>query len=784
MLPKRVKLMAKNLVIVESPAKAKTIEKFLGSDFVVKSSFGHVRDLTKKGLGVEVDKGFEPVYEVSSDKTKVIQELRKLAKEAELVWLASDEDREGEAIAWHLFEALKLKTENTRRIVFHEITKPAILNAVQHPREIDINLVKAQQARRVLDRLVGFELSPLLWKKVKPSLSAGRVQSVAVRLIVDREEEIKGFTSQSAFRITGQFFDPGLQNPLMFKAEYQHRFEQEKDAYGFVECCKDATFKVTSVEKKPAKRSPAPPFTTSTLQQEAARKLGFSVAKTMLVAQQLYESGKITYMRTDSVNLSDTALNGAKEVITSLFGSKYWQIRKYKTKSKGAQEAHEAIRPTYMDKQEVAGDASQKRLYDLIWKRTMASQMSDAELEKTQINIAASCSQIPFVARGEVVTFDGFLKLYFESVDDDQETGAEDKLPALRDGQPLYYQTITAEQRYTQHPPRYSEASLVKKMEELGIGRPSTYSPTISTVQKREYVVKTDKEGEPRPVVEITLKNGAIQRTQRSEKSGAEKGKLFPTDLGTLVNRFLAQYFDDIIDYHFTAEVEKVFDEIAAGNAPWNEMIISFHKVFRKKIEETSDTAQRFSGEKLLGLDPESGQKVFVKIGRYGPMAQIGETDSELPVRFAGLLKTQSIDSITLEEAMELFRFPKLIGEFEGKPMTVAVGRFGPYVKHDNKFFSLAKGEEPMDITEERGIRLIIEKREKDLSNIIKTFEEKPGLSVLNGRFGPYIAYQKANFKIPKSMDPHTLTLEDCEKLMADQPKTKPSKSAAKSKKK
>lgn len=776
--------MAKNLVIVESPAKAKTIEKFLGSDFVVKSSFGHVRDLTKKGLGVEVDKGFEPVYEISSDKTKVIQELRKLAKEAELVWLASDEDREGEAIAWHLFEALKLKTENTRRIVFHEITKPAILNAVQHPREIDINLVKAQQARRVLDRLVGFELSPLLWKKVKPSLSAGRVQSVAVRLIVDREEEIREFTSQSAFRITGQFFDPGIQNPLLFKAEYQHRFEQENDAYGFVECCKDATFLVTSVEKKPAKRSPAPPFTTSTLQQEAARKLGFSVAKTMLVAQQLYESGKITYMRTDSVNLSDTALNGAKEVITSLFGSKYLKIRKYKTKSKGAQEAHEAIRPTYMDKQEVSGDASQKRLYELIWKRTLASQMSDAELEKTQINIAASCSKIPFVAKGEVVTFDGFLKLYIESVDDDQETGSDAKLPALRDGQPLYYESIAAEQRYTQHPPRYSEASLVKKMEELGIGRPSTYSPTISTVQKREYVIKTDKEGESRPVVEIVLKNGAIQRTQRTEKSGAEKGKLFPTDLGTLVNRFLAQYFDDIIDYQFTAEVEKVFDEIAAGNAPWNEMIISFHKVFHKKIEDTNDTAQRFSGEKFLGLDPESGQKVFVKIGRYGPMAQIGETDSELPVRFAGLLKTQSIDSITLEEAMELFKFPKLIGEFEGKPMTVAVGRFGPYVKHDNKFFSLAKGEEPNDITEERGIQLIIGKREKDLSNIIKTFDEKPGLSVLNGRFGPYIAYQKSNFKIPKSKDPHTLTLEDCEKLMADQPKTKSSKSAAKPKKK
>jgi DNA topoisomerase I len=778
-------VMVKNLVIVESPAKAKTIEKFLGSGFVVKSSFGHIRDLSKKGLGVDVEKGFEPSYEVSSDKSKVIQELKKLAKEAETVWLASDEDREGEAIAWHLYDTLKLNAENTRRIVFHEITKNAIEKAITNPREIDMNLVKAQQARRVLDRLVGFELSPLLWKKVKPSLSAGRVQSVAVRLIVDREEEIKAFISLSAFRVTGQFFDAADKNAIRFKAEYQHRFNQEEEARRFIDSCREATYKVTSMEKKPAKRSPAPPFTTSTLQQEAARKLGFSVAKTMLVAQQLYESGKITYMRTDSVNLSDLALAKSAEVITSLFGEKYSKTRKYKTKSKGAQEAHEAIRPTYIDNQEVTGDAAQKRLYELIWKRTVASQMSDAELEKTQITIAMSGDPVPFVAKGEVVTFDGFLKLYMESVDDDNESGSEARLPQVKNGQPLLYDVITAEQRYTQHPPRYSEASLVKKMEELGIGRPSTYSPTISTIQKREYVMKADKEGVLRPIVEITLKNGKISRDEKQEKAGTEKGKLFPTDLGALVNRFLEQYFDDIIDYQFTAQVEQAFDEIALGKAPWNKMISSFHKKFHKKVEETNETAQRFSGEKLLGIDPESGGKVFVKIGRYGPMAQIGETDSDGPLRFAGLLKNQSIDTITLEEALELFRFPKEIGEFEGKPMAVAVGRFGPYVRHDSKFFSLAKGEDPLNVTHERGIEIIRAKREKDLSNIIRTFDEKPGLAILNGRFGPYITYQKKNYKIPKSKDPAALTLADCEALMADQPaKTKSAKTATRTKKK
>ncbi len=777
--------MAKNLVIVESPAKAKTIERFLGSDFVVKSSFGHVRDLSKKGLGVDTDGGFEPVYEVASDKQKVIQELKKLAKGAELIWLASDEDREGEAIAWHLAEALGLKDEKTRRIVFHEITKTAIERAVKNPRSIDMDLVRAQQARRVLDRLVGFELSPLLWKKVKPALSAGRVQSVAVRLIVDREEEVRNFVTRSAFRVVGHFFDPAQQSIIPVKAEYQKRFDQEEEAHQFLSHCKDATFQVVAVEKKPAKRSPAPPFTTSTLQQEASRKLGFSVAKTMMVAQQLYESGRITYMRTDSVNLSDMALAKAREVIGSMYGDKYIKTRKYRTKAKGAQEAHEAIRPTYLDQQEVSGDASQKRLYELIWKRTIASQMSDAELEKTQINISVSNKETHFIARGEVVVFDGFLKVYIESVDDEQENGDASRLPPMKNGQSLHYETIIAEQRYTQHPPRYSEASLVKKMEELGIGRPSTYSPTISTIQKREYVVKGDKPGEPRKAVEIKLTDGAISRKEKTEKTGQEKGKLIPTDLGTLVNRFLEQYFPDIIDYHFTAEVEKVFDDIAEGKQPWNKMIGEFHEVFHQKIQETDDTAQRFRGDKLLGKDPESGKNVYVKIGRYGPMAQIGDTETDEEVKFAGLLKNQRIEEISLEEALALFEFPRVVGEFEGKPMQVAIGRFGPYVRHDSKFYSLTKQDDPHTITEERAIEIIKAKRAKDLSNIIKTFDEKPGLIVMNGRFGPYIAYQKKNYKIPKSRKPETLTLEECEAIMAETPaKGKTGKRASSAKKK
>ncbi len=778
------KKMVKNLVIVESPAKAKTIEKFLGKDFVVKSSFGHVRDLSKKGLGVDVKNGFIPEYEVSPDKEKVIQELKKLAKEAELVWLASDEDREGEAISWHLAETLKLEPERIRRIVFHEITKPAIERAVENPREIDMNLVSAQQARRVLDRLVGFELSPLLWKKVKPALSAGRVQSVAVRLIVERESEIMNFISQSQFRVTGQFTDPDASSALSLKAEYQQRFDQEEDAAAFLSHCSGASFKVDSVEKKPAKRSPAPPFTTSTLQQEAARKLGFSVAKTMLVAQQLYESGKITYMRTDSVNLSDLALGQARELISETFGDRYLHIRKYKTKSKGAQEAHEAIRPTYLSHDTVTGDAAQKKLYDLIWKRTVASQMSDAEIERTVIQIYISGRDQKFVAKGEVVTFDGFLKVYLESSDDENEEGNEQKLPAVKSGQPLVYNSILAEQRYSQHQPRYSEASLVKKMEELGIGRPSTYAPTISTVQKREYVVKTDKEGVSRQVIELLLTGKEMVRSVKTEKSFSEKSKLFPTDLGTLVNQFLEQYFMDIVDYQFTADVEKAFDEIAAGRAPWNKMIATFHKKFHQKIEETSDTTQRFSGEKLLGNDPVSGKKVFAKIGRYGPMVQIGETDDEGPVKFAGLLAGQSIGTITLEEAMKLFSFPRDIGEYEGKPMTVAIGRFGPYVKHDNKFYSLTSKDDPLSVSADRAVEVILAKRAKEKANIIRVFDEKPGLTVLNGRFGPYISFGKVNFKIPKGQDPAALTLEDCEKIMAAQPDAGKSKKARSSSRK
>jgi DNA topoisomerase I len=778
-----LKMMVKNLVIVESPAKAKTIEKFLGSDFVVKSSFGHVRDLSKKGLGVDVAKGFYPEYEISPDKEKVIQELKRLAKDAEIVWLASDEDREGEAISWHLAETLKLKPENTRRIVFHEITRPAIEKAVLNPREIDLNLVKAQQARRVLDRLVGFELSPLLWKKVKPSLSAGRVQSVAVRLIVEREEEIRSFITQSQFRITGHFAEPKAEGAVLLKAEYQRRFDWEEEANSFLNHCATATFKVSSVEKKPSRRSPAPPFTTSTMQQEAARKLGFSVAKTMLVAQQLYESGKITYMRTDSVNLSDLALAQSKELISEIFGEKYLHLRKYKTSAKGAQEAHEAIRPTYLSNATISGDTAQKRLYELIWKRAVASQMSDAELEKTTILIDVSGTDLPFVAKGEVITFDGFLKLYLESSDDESDDGPDQKLPVIANGKSLEYRQIIAEQRFSQHQPRFSEASLVKKMEELGIGRPSTYAPTISTIQKREYVVKADKEGTPYQVVELNLKNGLVAKKEKVEKTFSEKSKLFPTDLGILVNRFLEQFFMEIVDYQFTAEVEKVFDEIAAGKAPWNGMIADFYSRFHVKVEETGVTSQRFSGEKLLGTDPSSGEKVFAKIGRYGPMIQIGESDSDRPVKFAGLLSGQSIDTITLDEAMKLFAFPRELGEYEGKMMSVAVGRFGPYIKHNNKFFSLSKSDDPLSIDAQRAIQVILAKRAKELSNIIRVYDEKPGLQVLNGRFGPYISFEKSNYKIPKGQNPSALTLEDCEKIMAAQPSPKKGKTGTGKKK-
>lgn len=758
--------MLKNLVIVESPAKAKTIEGFLGKDFVVKSSYGHVRDLNKTQLSVDIENGFVPQYEVSPDKKKLIAELKKLAKDTEMVWLASDEDREGEAISWHLFEALALKEEKTKRIVFHEITKTAIQKAIDKPRQIDHNLVSAQQARRVLDRLVGYELSPLLWKKVKPGLSAGRVQSVAVRLIVEREEEIKNFKGSSAFRVTAQFIFEKDGQKHQLQAELPERFEKEEKAREFLQSCIGAGYTISNIEKKPAKKSPAAPFTTSTLQQEASRKLGFSVANTMRVAQQLYESGKITYMRTDSVNLSSLAINMAKEAITEAYGEKYVKTRKYSTKSKGAQEAHEAIRPTYLDQPEVKGGADEKRLYDLIYKRTIASQMADAQLEKTQVAIDISTNKKQFTAKGEVVLFDGFLKVYMEGTDDENAEENNNLLPPLNKGQQLNLNEMMAQERFTRHPARYTEAALVKKMEELGIGRPSTYAPTISTVQKRGYVVKEDREGTVRKYKVMNLKQDKLSEKTASENTGAEKSKLFPTDIGTLVNKFLCQYFEGIIDYNFTANVEKEFDEIAEGQKEWNLMISDFYGPFHKKIEDTTENAGKFSGEKLLGTDPETGKNIFVKIGRYGPMVQLGDTESEEKPKFAGLRKNQTMETITLDEALDLFSFPRTLGNYEDKEMTVAIGRFGPYVKHDSKFFSLQKTDDPAEIEAERAIELIEAKREKDRNSTIATFDKEPDLKVLDGRYGPYISYKKKNYKIPKGTDPESLDLEACMKIV------------------
>jgi len=778
--------MQKNLVIVESPAKAKTIEKFLGEGYMVTSSMGHVRDLEKKDFGIDIDKNYQPKYIVTPDKKKVVSELKKMAKEAEMVWLASDEDREGEAIAWHLKEVLKLKPEKTKRIVFHEITKDAITKAIKNPRNIDDHLVNAQQARRVLDRIVGFEVSPVLWKKVKPSLSAGRVQSVAVRLIVEREREIREFKSESAFRVIAVFKLPDDKgNVVELKAELGKRFKTSDEANAFLEKCKTAAFTVSDVTKKPGKRSPAQPFTTSTLQQEASRKLGFSVSQTMAVAQRLYENGKITYMRTDSVNLSSLAINTSKKKIEELHGEKYVKVRKFRTKSKGAQEAHEAIRPTYMDQESVDGSSQEQRLYELIWKRTIASQMADAILEKTTVTIDVSNASEKFIASGEVIVFDGFLRVYIESTDDDNNGNGngQDIIPPLHARDNLRLSSVMATERFTQRPPRYTEASLVKRLEELGIGRPSTYAPTITTVQNRNYVVKEDRPGVERKYKVLELKKGEIREGVKIEITGAEKNKLFPTDIGIVVNDFLIDNFSQIMDFNFTADVEKEFDAIADGKKVWNEMIDKFYKPFHKRVENATQNAERSKGERILGVDPKTGKQVSVKIGRFGPLAQLGEAsneDSAEKPQFSSLRAGQHLETITLEEALDLFKLPRELGDFEGKKVTVAIGRFGPYVRHDNKFASLEKDDDPYSVNLGRAIELIEAKREKDLKAVLKTFEEDADLQVLNGRWGPYIKYKKKNYKIPKSTKAEELSFEDCMKIVESGPAPKAKRSRKK----
>ncbi|MBK1440298.1 type I DNA topoisomerase [Parapedobacter sp. ISTM3] len=756
--------MAKNLLIVESPAKAKTIEGYLGKDFLVKSSYGHIRDLVKTDDAIDTADNFKQKYEVPADKKAVVSELKKLAKEAETVWLASDEDREGEAISWHLYETLGLRDDKTKRIVFHEITKPAILKAIETPRGIDFNLVNAQQARRVLDRLVGFELSPVLWKKVKPALSAGRVQSVAVRLIVDREREINRFKAEAAFKVVAIFH---TDNPKeLFKAELPQRFATVADAERFLADCTNATFVVNSLETKPAKRNPAAPFTTSTLQQEASRKLGFSVARTMAVAQRLYEAGRITYMRTDSVNLSDTALQGAEQEIKTAYGEKYHKRRQYRTKSAGAQEAHEAIRPTYFDRHTIDGDNAEKRLYELIWKRAIASQMSEAEFEKTTAKIGISTRSEELVASGEVMRFDGFLKVYFESTDEDQEPnldGDSDNtlLPPLQQEQQVKLQRMTATERFSRPPARYTEASLVKKLEELGIGRPSTYAPTISTIQNRGYVVKEERDGKPRDYRVLELTEGKLTMQTKTEITGAEKAKLFPTDIGVVVNDFLVEHFKGIVDFNFTAKVEKEFDEIAQGMKEWTDMLHSFYGPFHNEVETTIKTADRATNERELGTDPETGKRVSVRIGRFGPMVQIGSADDEEKPRFASLRPGQMIETITFEEALDLFKLPKKVGEFEGKEMTVAIGRFGPYIRHDNAFYSLPKDVDPHNVTTESAIQIIQDKRRKDSEKVIKVFDENPEARIENGRWGPFIRFGKQNIKIPKGTDIQSITYDN-----------------------
>ncbi|MCX6284199.1 MAG: type I DNA topoisomerase [Bacteroidetes bacterium] len=772
--------MTKNLVIVESPAKAKTIGGFLGSEFTVKSCMGHVADLSKKDLGVDVNKGFEPKYIVSPDKKKIVGELKKLAQDSECVWLASDEDREGEAIAWHLMETLGLKKENTRRIAFHEITRSAILEAIDNPRELDMNLVDAQQARRVLDRLVGFELSPLLWKKIKPSLSAGRVQSVAVRLIVEREDEIRNFVAVSAYRITGDFIVQEGKKLKTVSAELNKRFQSKEEALNFLKQCINVNYTVEDVETKPSKKSPAPPFTTSTLQQEASRKLGFSVANTMRVAQELYESGKITYMRTDSVNLSDMALAMARKEVTETFGEEYVKTRKYATKTKGAQEAHEAIRPTFLSNKNIEADRSGKRLYDLIWKRTIASQMADAELEKTNVTIGVSGKSEKFIARGEVIRFDGFLKVYMESSDEDSTDDQEGVLPPLKAGEQLSLREMIAQQKFTQQPYRYTEATLVKKLEELGIGRPSTYAPIISTIQKRDYVVKEERQGVQRNYDYISLKDSTVSETVKTETVGYEKGKLFPTDIGGLVTGFLVQNFNDILDYNFTATVEEEFDEIAEGKLAWKEMLKEFYFPFHEKIEGAMENTKKVKGEKLLGTDPATGLNIYVKIGRFGPMAQLGEADNDAKPRFAALKKGQSIDTISLDETLELFKLPRSLGDFEGTEVIVSAGKFGPYIKHKSAFFSLPVSDDPLVVNLARAIEIVHEKRHEEIKKVIREYPEDSDIKVLNGRYGPYISYKKENYKIPKGKTAADLTYDDVKAILTS---SEPTKSKSKKKK-
>ena len=780
-----------NLVIVESPHKAKTIEKFLGEGYSVLSSQGHIRDLAKKEMSIDIENGYEPQYQIAEEKHKLVADLKKAAKKADTVWLASDEDREGEAIAWHLLETLKLDPEKTKRIVFNEITKKAILHAIENPRDIDMNLVDAQQARRVLDRIVGYEISPILWSKIKPALSAGRVQSVAVRLIVEREEEIKNFQSQNYYKVTAQFRPIGAKT--LVPADVNRRFETQEEARAFLESLIGCSFKVLTIDTKPAKRTPAPPFTTSTLQQEASRKLGYSVARTMQIAQQLYESGFITYMRTDSVNLSDLALGMAKEEITKLFGESFVKIRQYQTKTKGAQEAHEAIRPTDLSLSSISTDASQRRLYELIWKRTIASQMSDAEMEKTEVHIGqvmpqdgkiAGGNTPQFICTGEVVRFEGFLKVYMESTDDEaDDTPGGRALPKLVEGMQLALSRAEAAEHYTQHAPRYTEASLVKKLEDLGIGRPSTYAPTISTILKREYVIKEDRPGEKKPVNIISLQDNAIEYSTKEETFGSEKGKLFPTDIGVIVNNFLMEHFDNIIDYNFTATVEKDFDDIAAGKKEWRKVIDKFYLPFHKNIRKTQQNSTRTSGNRLIGVDPKSGKNVYAKIGRYGTLVQIGDTSSDEKPRFASLKKGQSIETITLEEALGLFNLPRVAGTYEESEVVVSIGKYGPYLRHKDVFYSLPKAYDPYTVSTEECIRVIEEKREadkekmriRDLYPIVIGELDGAPVSVNSGKYGFYLTYNNDNYHLPKDINPEKLTLEEAKAFF--------SKSAKKSKK-